>query len=269
MKPPVVIIGCHRSGTSLLTEIIGRFGIFTGYKVSGHNESLFFVRANQYIYNIAHGRWDNPTPVNNLIRALKKDPILNDQFLTFFRERLLSQIYGEYWGGAKERPCWGWKDPRNSFTLPIWKEIYPEMKIIHVYRNGVDVAASFQVREMSRGGKFNNHIFSYRCLELAGGFSLWSEYVTQCRNVLKSIPADHRLEIQYENLLHDPGGEFLRLENFLKVPTEKIRDILTVLAENVDPNNAYKFVNNDGLKDFYREIKAHPLMETLGYDGII
>ena len=25
---------------------------------------------------------------------------------------------------------WGWKDPRNSITLPLWLRLYPEAKII-------------------------------------------------------------------------------------------------------------------------------------------
>jgi hypothetical protein len=268
MKPPAVIIGAHRSGTSLLAEIIGRFGIFTGYKVSGHNESLFFIRANQYIYSLAHGRWDNPAPVNYLIKALKNDQKLEDQFLVFFQEKLLSQIHTEYWGGPKERKCWGWKDPRTSFTLPIWESLYPDLKVIHIYRNGVDVAASLQERERTRGSKFSNHIFSCRCLELSGGFSLWSEYVTQCRKVLGQVSTDNKLEIQYENLLLNPQDEFFRLENFLRVPTDRIKDVLTALAESVEAGNAYKFTKNERLLDFYNGVKTHPIMQDLGYGTI-
>ena len=40
---------------------------------------------------------------------------------------------------------WGWKDPRNVFTLPLWLRVFPEAKIIYIVRNGVDVAASLLV----------------------------------------------------------------------------------------------------------------------------
>jgi hypothetical protein len=54
--------------------------------------------------------------------------------------------------------AWGWKDPRNIFLLPLWLDIFPDAKIIHVFRNGVDVAYSLAQREKSRihrvvGGK--------------------------------------------------------------------------------------------------------------------
>jgi hypothetical protein len=268
MNPPVVVIGCHRAGTSLMTEILGRFGIFMGYKVSGHNEALFFLRANQYLMNLGHARWDNPTPVNNLVRVLDQNQNLCDEFLTFFREKLLSQIYGEYWGSPNERPEWGWKDPRNSFTLPIWRHVYPEMKVIHIYRNGVDVAASLQLREQSRGNKFSNHTFSCRCMNLDSSFSLWSEYTSQCRQVMKTVPAESGLTIQYENLLQNPAEEFLRLESFLKIPTDKIKEIIEALAKTVNTDNAFKFVKSDRLLDFYHSVQTHPLMDILGYGTI-
>lgn len=33
---------------------------------------------------------------------------------------------------------WGWKNPRNSFTLEIWKEIFPGARILHIHPNPVD-----------------------------------------------------------------------------------------------------------------------------------
>src|SRR5262249_51761949 len=42
---------------------------------------------------------------------------------------------------------WGWKDPRNTYTLPIWLDVFPHAKVVHVYRHGVDVAHSLRVRQ--------------------------------------------------------------------------------------------------------------------------
>ena len=40
---------------------------------------------------------------------------------------------------------WGWKT-LEILTLPIWKSIFPDSKIIHIYRNPVDVANSLKYR---------------------------------------------------------------------------------------------------------------------------
>jgi hypothetical protein len=50
-----------------------------------------------------------------------------------------------------DRP-WGWKDPRNTLLLRPWLEVFPEAKVVHVVRNGVEVALSLARREAFRLG---------------------------------------------------------------------------------------------------------------------
>src|SRR5207302_9249377 len=102
---------------------------------------------------------------------------------------------------------WGWKDPRNTFTLPMWLHIYPDAKLISIERHGVDVAESLRASEMSnlkgaaqRYERYpalsflrqseDSFVDSPRCLSLDGGFSLWSAYVSQARRMLKMLPVD-------------------------------------------------------------------------------
>jgi hypothetical protein len=143
--------------------------------------------------------------------------------------------------------------------------IYPDMKVIHVVRNGIDVSSSLQSREQSRGGKFTNHVFSCRSLSLEGGFDVWAEYVSQSRKVLETVPDDNKLEIVYEELLTDTSEQFLKLENFLRVPMEKIREVIIALTRSIIPSNAYKFKLNERLFDFYLTRQHHPLMGVYGY----
>ena len=42
---------------------------------------------------------------------------------------------------------WGFKDPRNSLTLPFWQRILPPMRYVICLRNPVDVAASLKARK--------------------------------------------------------------------------------------------------------------------------
>ena len=39
---------------------------------------------------------------------------------------------------------WGWKDPRNSLTLPFWKELLPNLKVVVCVRNPIEVIASLR-----------------------------------------------------------------------------------------------------------------------------
>ena len=37
---------------------------------------------------------------------------------------------------------WGWKDPRNSLTLPFWQELLPDFEMLIMVRNPLEVAYS-------------------------------------------------------------------------------------------------------------------------------
>ncbi len=41
---------------------------------------------------------------------------------------------------------WGWKDPRNILFIDIWKRIFPQARILNIYRNPIDVASSLKCR---------------------------------------------------------------------------------------------------------------------------
>ena len=53
---------------------------------------------------------------------------------------------------------WGWKDPRTTITFPIWLQVFPKAKILHILRNGVDVAISIYRRSLVQQMKFRNRV---------------------------------------------------------------------------------------------------------------
>ena len=70
----------------------------------------------------------------------------------------------------------GMEDSRSTLTLPVWLSIFPEARVIHIVRNGIDVGMSLQRREPRR-------LFSRRDAEpmipplFTRGYRLWSEYL--------------------------------------------------------------------------------------------
>jgi len=42
MRPPIIFVGMHRSGTSMLAGLLKKMGVFLGYGVQ-HNESIFLI----------------------------------------------------------------------------------------------------------------------------------------------------------------------------------------------------------------------------------
>ena len=226
MRNPVIFIGMHRSGTSMLGRLLEELGMFFGAQKDENNEALFFQDLNEWLLGQCGARWDNPTAFNEYfwrndevgkwteiyVRNLLSGP----RFIQFLGVRRFA-----FGGTGGLTVPWGWKDPRNTFTLPFWLRIFPDAKVVSIERNGVDVAQSLRAREIRTLGdashfyRRNRMLFflrpresgfahSPRCLVLEDAFSLWEEYTSQAAAMISQLPAGRVLALRYEDFLDNP-----------------------------------------------------------------
>jgi hypothetical protein len=134
---PVVVVGMHRSGTSLTASILGSAGLHLGEHLmpaargnsAGHFEDVEFVSFHSDVLGAMGHHPDG------------WDTVALDQLPDFAEERaqtLLDQ--------RSSRPLWGWKDPRTTLFLPFWERVLPEARFVFVYRNPWEVIDSLYCR---------------------------------------------------------------------------------------------------------------------------
>src|ERR1700710_1027510 len=124
MRPPVIFIGMHRSGTSMLARLLEELGMFFGAVKDQNNEALFFQDLNEWLLTQCGGRWDNPAVFN---RYFWRNAATGKGTELYLRKLLVSPRAVQFLGAryamrgipGLETPR-GWKDPRNTFTLPLW-----------------------------------------------------------------------------------------------------------------------------------------------------
>lgn len=230
---PLIIAGMHRSGTSVLTTILDDLGLFTGRRVEENHEATFFLALNNWLMRQAGAAWDYPEPFADFLahpdlveaRARQLAHIMTMpraiEFMGFKDYLRLGDV------ARMDRP-WGWKDPRNTFTLPVWQRIFPEAKFLVIHRHGADVASSLAVRarrlcrdlvneppRMSRWGwrlPVSNNSFS-RCLDLEASMQLWESYSTTADQHAARM-GGNALVLKYEPFLSDPVTEIKRVLDF-------------------------------------------------------
>jgi hypothetical protein len=156
---------------------------------------------------------------------------------------------------------WGWKDPRNSVTLPIWLSLFPQAKVIHVVRNGIDVSISLHQREVSR--KESSHDYERRCLDYRYCFHLWEQYLEACSFNTAELPPVRYLKLEYEAILREPERSLISVLHFL---SHSVREkTLKKVAGSVDQSR----IGNTQLRlQYAQEIADLPpsqLMVELGY----
>jgi hypothetical protein len=191
--PPVVIVGMHRSGTSMVAKLLQQAGLNLGEEAAlmppaaenpeGFYEHLEFVRLNDEVLNTAGAGWDCPPPAyvdwgsGEFEHARKQ-------------ARTLAQP-------LRTAPAWGWKDPRTSLTLPFWRSAFGPLRTIVVVRNPLEVVTSLH----RRNG-----------FSIALGLTLWQTYTER---ILAGSSEDTRLVTHYDAYFFDPGREIDRLLGWL------------------------------------------------------
>src|SRR5215212_18986 len=193
LSRPVAIVGMHRSGTSMVANVLQRAGLNLGEEADlmppadenpeGFYEHLQFVRMNDEVLNVAGAGWDCP-PTSDF----NWDDAALDSFRA--RARRLATPLGE-------RLPWGWKDPRTSLTLPFWRSAIGPLRIVAVIRNPLEVVTSLHRRN---------------AFSTALGLTLWQIYAER---ILHQTSPDERLVTHYDSYFLEPDREIARVLQFL------------------------------------------------------
>jgi hypothetical protein len=225
---PVVILGMHRSGTTLLAELARGLGIELG-RVTELQEPQPVVAINDWILRRSGGSWEYPRPALGMLAVPE------------LREEAQAQVHAvaaRHLARLAAGPGpWGWKDPRTAFTLPLWEAEFPRMRLLVVRRHGFDAALSLHARAQveHRQGRsplagsplsvrvrnlFLRHeegrTVSVRSRWLAGALALWGDYNRRLDEVVSATT--HPLyEVKLEELLAAPAEELRRLAGFLEL----------------------------------------------------
>jgi hypothetical protein len=196
---PVAVAGMHRSGSSLIARLLNLCGLDLGPadqlmppapdNTEGFWECVPFFRVNEEILRELGGQWDRPPQP---LPGWESERLLNP-----WRE-LAGGLPGTL--GLKEP--WGWKDPRNSLTLPFWNELWPDLRVVVCVRNPLEVANSLLQRDRFTFGK---------------SLKLWHEYN---QRILRCVPSETVIISHYDAYFSDPVAELTRVVEFLRLPAD-------------------------------------------------
>src|SRR5438876_5877765 len=164
----------------------------------GFWEHLGFVALNEELLNELGGAWDLPPKGNENFTHARLNPL-----------RMKARLLIEGFGSAH---VWGWKDPRNSLTLPFWQDFLPDLKTLIVVRNPLEVAYSMRER--------NGTSYSF-------GLRLWEIY---SRRVIEAASAQERLVTHYDLFFEDPETELRRITHFIGLPAAEVANAAALVT---------------------------------------
>lgn len=195
--PPTIVLGCFHSGTRAIVSILEALGSYSGPIENPWREHEVFLEIHEQLMTSRFGSdiWHRHTLLDDYVDDLRVLPLARN---------LVNQAVNR----IIQNPLWHWKNPRSTYFLKTWEEIYPNALFLHIIRDGRDVAISL----CKANGKDK-----FPTLDTA--FRLWEKTVPF---ILRNLPAN-TLTIKYEELLNsvDKVATNLSVYNAEKISAAK------------------------------------------------
>ncbi|RMG39436.1 MAG: sulfotransferase [Planctomycetota bacterium] len=196
---PIFILGCPRSGTTMLQQALNRHS-----QIAVPPELKFF---SHFYRRSRRGQLRHWKRICTDLELDLAPPTFSVTAPTEARA-IWEQIARAYLArvGRPAVRCFGDKTPENTSRIRRIREVFPEARILFLYRDGRDVAVSLSGVPWLRCGIY-------------GGLMVWLYYYRFLREELDRAQPDV-LPLCYETIVADPESAFRRILEFLELPYE-------------------------------------------------
>ena len=196
--PPIFIIGVARSGTTWLLDILDRHPLVTTVSESTVFSNVIPALMRKVADNQEYG----------LARIIDREQ------MRFEARRLVQSLFSHAIG--PEHRYLAEKSPSHIFDLELIHEIFPEALLVHILRDGRDVAVSMRAAAKSWAPGWRSG-FARNVITCARTWRWGIHNVTKHRVLF----GDNFLEIRYEELRADPQQGYRRLFDFANIPYDE------------------------------------------------
>lgn len=234
-KPPVFIVGSPRSGTTLLYHMLLSSGGFAVYMTESKVFDLVFPRAGDLTTDKSRRKaldlWLDSRLFS--LSGLERNRI-EAEILTRCRNRGdFLRIVMEEIADLQHAERWADNTPEHILYLTTIKNEIPDSKIIHILRDGRDVALSLSRKHWIRTFPWDMN----RQLLVAGLY--WEWLVLKGRLFGHAIGSDY-LELRFEDLLSRPNEQLAKIGVFIDHDLDPVRVRQRAIGSVRDPNTSFR-----------------------------
>ncbi len=182
LRAPVFVVGCPRSGTTVLGNCLAEHP-----SLGGAGESLFLLDFWRIARDLHGGL--NQQAWSPLADYISDSALLETigEFADSVFAGLLSRL---------DKPRFVDHTPWYVACIPLIKALYTDSTIVHLLRDGRQVTASLR-HSFDQG-------FRWAGSTVAASSSMWSALVTIGREEGRTLPFGRYVEVRYEDLCEDP-----------------------------------------------------------------
>jgi hypothetical protein len=214
-ETPIVILGTGGSGTRALAILAAEAGYFMGTNLNRPRDSLDI---GQFL-----GRWLNRyLPKTNWIEEMWR----GSDRSKFGHPRAMAAEFRaaiEDHRAAIEHPDarWGWKAPRTILILPFVHQMFPSAKVVHLVRDGRDIAYSSNQNQLRKHGRRLLPESDKPVPRAHASIMFWAQVNLAAARYGARFLRDDYLLVRYEDVCSDPGEAAIQLVEFLDCPVPR------------------------------------------------
>lgn len=244
MKPPIVIGGNGHSGTRIFAQILEHNGIFVGISHLTRSHNSHDLR----VFDLLD-RWVEPYVYKRLSEAEI------EKMRRQFRRRI--RLFFPYRG----RP-WGWKNPRSMLILPVYHNLFPGLKFIHVIRDGRDITLG---NEFATDNPYANAFLSEKERALSSHERMilfWGRSNQVVMDYCRQRMPDAYLFTKFEDLCRYPDQEVRRILDFTGCDFANLRSTKSMVKM---PKSIGRWEKAEPALRFLVLQAGSPYLEKFGY----
>jgi len=199
-----ILLGMHKSGTTLLSQILHESGIHMGRldETKGYDDGNKFEFPETHDLNIeVLGTEYNEHSLNVTRCATSAPPAILDKMRKFAAET------------SVEFRDWGFKDPRTCLTYSIWKEVIPDHRLVGIFRHPAELWSHYR---RQKGSALNFFPMLWKST------TAWYIYNRELLNVVKTRGKDYFLA-EYNDFMTTPGA-LTKLSTYVGRPLNDSRN---------------------------------------------
>lgn len=283
MNPHVFMVGCQRSGTTLLQRMVDA------------NPNIAIVHESRFVdtyYQNRQGLTPEGEVEPGLVTLIAEHPRFTK--LEVSREDLedllpnggpvhyrdfVSGLYDLH-GRSLGKVLVGDKTPRYVRSIPELHELWPGARFVHLIRDGRNVCLS--ALQWRSGGELARRFETWKTDPVATAGVWWDWLVRLGREAGENLGPDLYYEVRYEDLVTNAVPECERLCEFLQISYDeamiRFHEGKEREGSNLSAKRAWKGVTaglRDWRTDLFRddqtlfEAAAGELLDELGYDRAV
>jgi hypothetical protein len=279
-NPYLFIVGCPRSGTTLLKRIVNAHP-----SIAIPRESHWIPRWYERRTGLTPEGFITPKLIPSLLEYRRfsrlgftredLEPLMKSgtpaSYATF-----VTGIFDLY-GQAQGKPLVGDKTPGYARRIRTLHSLWPKVRFVHLIRDGRDVCLSVTNWRRRIDG-FNERFSTWKEDPSSTAALWWEWHVRLARETGSSLGPDLYYEMHYESLVTDPAAECQALCEFLAVPYDDamlhFSEGRTKTEPGLDAKHAHMPIT-PGLRDWRTQLAAQDverfealvgdLLDELGY----